>query len=308
MKKIYKIYQIDSFTKERLSGNPAGVVTNADGLSVLQMQRIARELNNSETAFILSPEDDTHDVWVRFFTPTKEVPICGHATIAAHYARAIENNLGTARIYQKTGAGILPVDIEREGEDYKIIMTQGLIQYGNILTGEARETLIKALDINRAALREECPITIVSTGHSKVMICINDVELLHSLKPNMDMLTKLSSEIGCNGYYVFTLNTYENPMVHGRMFAPAIGINEDPVTGNANGPLGAYLIHYGLVPHNEADYSFVAVQGEAIGRAGSMQVQVKIENMEPVEVKIIGNAVIAFQTEMMLEVNDCVIE
>ena len=115
MAKQYRIYQIDAFTKDKLKGNPAGVVTNADGLSEQQMQEIAREFNNSETAFILSPEDDSYDVRVRFFTPTSEVPICGHATIAAHYARALENHFeNTTRVLQKTNAGILPVDIIRE--------------------------------------------------------------------------------------------------------------------------------------------------------------------------------------------------
>jgi PhzF family phenazine biosynthesis protein len=84
------------------------------------------------------------------------------------------------------------------------------------------------------------------------------------------------------------------------MFAPAIGINEDPVTGNANGPLGAYLVHYGIAVHNGAQFTFKVIQGEAIGRAGTMEVQVKIENNQPIEVKIVGNAVIAFSTELML--------
>jgi len=84
------------------------------------------------------------------------------------------------------------------------------------------------------------------------------------------------------------------------MFAPAIGINEDPVTGNANGPLGAYLVHYKLVSHNGTKFSFKVIQGEAIGRAGTMEVQVKIQNDQPIEVKIVGNAVIAFFTELML--------
>lgn len=301
MKKGYRVYQIDSFTKEKFTGNPAGVVTNADGLTERQMQKIARELNNSETAFILSPEDNTHDVHVRFFTPTKEVPICGHATIAAHYARAIENNFSTIRILQKTGAGILPVDILREDDDYRIIMTQGQISFGDAIEGKSREILMDALGITAQDLREDCPIRIVSTGHSKVMIGIKSMELLHKLQPNLAALSKLSTEIGCNGYYVFTLNPNESPMVHGRMFAPAVGINEDPVTGNANGPLGAYIVRYGLAPHNEKELSYTAMQGEAIGRAGSMLVQVKIDHNEPAEVKITGNAVIAFKTELMLE-------
>ena len=130
--KTYKIYQVDAFTKTQLRGNPAGVVTNADGLTEKQMQEIARELNNSETAFILSPQSSDHDVWVRFFTPTVEVPSCGHATISAHYARAVEMNLPTCTVVQKIGAGILPVDIKRTNEDYKIVMTQGKIEFSEI--------------------------------------------------------------------------------------------------------------------------------------------------------------------------------
>ncbi|WP_312692576.1 PhzF family isomerase [Caproiciproducens sp.] len=300
MEKLYQIYQIDSFTKERLTGNPAGVITNADGLSDQQMQKIARELNNSETAFIFYSEDDTYDVKVRFFTPTKEVPICGHATIAAHYARAIENNFGTTRVLQKTGAGILPVDIIRESDDYKIVMTQGEIEVHDALSVKVQQTLTAALGINQNDIIDRWPVAIASTGHSKVMIGIKDIKMLHNLRPNMDSLAKLSNEIGCNGYYVFTMNQNETPMIHGRMFAPAIGINEDPVTGNANGPLGAYLVHYGLVTHNGTLFTFNIMQGEAIGRAGTMEVQVKIRNNKPIEVKIVGNAVIAFSTELTL--------
>ena len=264
------------------------------------MQKIARELNNSETAFIFKPENSTYDVQVRFFTPTNEVPICGHATIAAHYARAIENHLGTTRVLQKTGAGILPVDIVRENDDYKIIMTQGKIEVGDVLPRKVQQSLVSALGITQHDILENCPVAIASTGHSKVMIGIKDINLLHSLKPNMDSLSRLSHKIGCNGYFVFTMNQNDTPMVHGRMFAPAIGINEDPVTGNANGPLGAYLVHYGIATHNGSQFTFEAIQGEAIGRAGTMEVQVKIENDQPIEVKIVGNAVIAFSTELAL--------
>ncbi len=300
MTKKYHIYQVDSFTKERLTGNPAGVITNADGLTDVQMQKIARELNNSETAFIFDSNDDAYDVEVRFFTPTKEVPICGHATIAAHYVRAIENHFETTRILQKTGAGILPVDIIRENDDYKIIMTQGDIEVHAALPLKAQQALITALGINSNDIIEKCPIAIASTGHSKVMIGIKNIDILNTLQPNLDSLAQLSNKIGCNGYYVFTMNQDETPMIHGRMFAPAIGINEDPVTGNANGPLGAYLVHYGLVEHNNDLFTFNIIQGEAIGRAGTMEVQVKIKNGKPAEVKIVGNAVIAFSTEMLL--------
>ena len=154
MIKKYKLYQIDSFTKEKFSGNPAGVITNADGLSPDDMQKIARELNNSETAFIFQSDNNDYDIHVRFFTPTHEVPICGHATIAAHYARAIENNLDTVRVYHKTGAGILPVDIVKEDNDYRIVMTQGNIEFENIINDTLLDNLMEGLNISKNDLFE----------------------------------------------------------------------------------------------------------------------------------------------------------
>jgi PhzF family phenazine biosynthesis protein len=301
MTRKYKLYQIDSFTKEKFAGNPAGVITNADGLTDYEMQKIARELNNSETAFILSSDSSEYDVHVRFFTPTNEVPICGHATIAAHYARAIENGLDTTRVYHKTGAGILPVDIIKENKDYKIVMTQGKIEFGTAIDGSNKEELLEALNISDSDLLEGYEIQIVSTGHSKVMVGIKGIETLNALQPNYDALSKLSKIIKCNGYYVFTVDPNDSDiLVHGRMFAPAIGINEDPVTGNANGPLGAYLVHHNLVKHNNSLFRFKAKQGEAIRRPGIIEVEVKIEDNEPVEVKVSGNAVIAFKSELSL--------
>lgn len=302
MTRKYSLYQIDSFTKEKFAGNPAGVITNADGLTDYEMQKIARELNNSETAFIFSSDSRDYDVHIRFFTPTKEVPICGHATIAAHYARAMENNFGTTTIYHKTGAGILPVNIINENGDYKIVMTQGKIEFGSIINGANREKLLDALNIKQNDLLENYEIQIVSTGHSKVMIGIKSIETLNALQPNYDALSKLSKDIECNGYYVFTVDAENKDiLVHGRMFAPAIGINEDPVTGNANGPLGAYLVHHKLVRHDNSIFKFKAKQGEAIKRPGIIEVEVKIENKEPVEVKISGSAVIAFKSELTVE-------
>ncbi len=301
MARTYRLYQVDSFTTEKLAGNPAGVIPNADGLTELEMQKIARELNNSETAFILSPDDRGHDVHVRFFTPNREVPICGHATVAAHYVRALEMDLGTTRVVQKTGAGILPVDILRDRNDYQIIMTQGKIEFGALIGGENKNVLLLALGITEDDLLKSCPVQIVSTGHSKVMIGIKDSAILNCMKPDHGALAKLSEVIGCNGYYVFTLDSKDSGiLVKGRMFAPAIGINEDPVTGNANGPLGAYLVHYKIVPHEGEIFRFSARQGEAIHRAGTIGVEVMIEKGEPVNVRISGNATVAFQTELTL--------
>ena len=298
--KKYRIYQVDAFTRSRFYGNPAGVVANADGLTEEQMQQIAREMNNSETAFILQSDSVEYDVEVRFFTPTTEVPICGHATIAAHYVRAIEGAAVSGQVRQKTKAGILPVEIIREDNDYSIVMTQGAPYVGNPLDSSVVQKITAALGIDQADLRNECPIAISSAGHSKIMVGIKSNQQLHSLTPNMSALSTISAEVGCNGYYVFTLNFKEKVLVHGRMFAPAIGISEDPVTGNANGPLGIYLVHYGICRDMESENElfFSILQGEAIKRKGGMDVRVEIKNHNPILVKIVGQAVVAFKTEI----------
>lgn len=302
MSKAYKVYQIDSFSDKKFLGNPAGVIYNADGLNEKDMQKIARELNNSETAFIFSSNSKDYDVHVRFFTPLKEVPICGHATIAAHYVIALENNFKEKTcIRQKTGAGILPVDIEPTENSYNIIMTQGKVEFGEIIEKKNLGRLVSALGIDNNDLITEAPVQIVSTGHSKVMIGIKDYKQLHNLKPNMKELNELSNIINCNGYFVFTFDSDEKEiLLKGRMFAPAIGIDEDPVTGNANGPVGAYIVKYKLAEFGDDNFKFSAKQGISIGREGKINVNVNIENEEPVQVQVSGTATIVFKTEIEL--------
>lgn len=299
--KRYRIFQVDAFTRERFRGNPAGVVANADGLSEGQMREIARELNNSETAFVLSPTGSDHDVWIRFFTPTTEVPICGHATISAHYVRARETGLGDAVVRQRTGAGILPVEVVREAEDYRIVMTQGEVELGPVLAGENRDALLAALGLGEDDLDPALPVQAVSTGHSKVMVGIRALGKLDALRPDLAALAALSGRIGFNGYHVFTLDSSDpGVLAHGRMFAPAIGIPEDPVTGNANGPLGALLVHRARVPHDGRRLHFRARQGAAVGRPGTVEVMVDIDRGRPCRVRVAGEAVVVFQAEIEL--------
>ncbi len=297
--KKYHVYQIDAFTRNKLQGNPAGVISNADGLTDDQMQAIASELNNSETAFILNATDSDHDVWVRFFTPKVEVPTCGHATISAHYVRAMENNLKSCTVYQRIGIGILPVDIIKEETDFHIVMTQGTPEIFPPIINKKHDDILKALKLVPSNLDDRCPIQIASTGHSKVMIGIKSREVLNTLTPDFTRLSEISREIECNGYFVFTFDSdTEDILTHGRMFAPAIGINEDPVTGNANGPLGAYLIHHKILNISEGIITFKGKQGEAIGRPGIVSVTVEVEDSQPVKVQVGGDATVAFKTEI----------
>ena len=296
----YRIYQVDAFTKTKLAGNPAGVVTNAEGLTDQQMQQIARELNNSETAFISPATTDQADIQIRFFTPTMEVPICGHATIGANFARAVENNLDSQTIIQQTGAGNLPIDILKTDDSYQITMTQGKISVNDPLPDEIQTEIIQALGITEKQRNQSCPMAIASTGAAKVMIAVDSLETLNNLAPDLEALKIITPKIACNGYFVFVITPNEKELVHGRMFSPANGINEDPVTGNANGPLGAYLVKYNLVKTDGDLFEFSIIQGEKIKRPGTMNVKVHLQNGQPVKIQIVGEAVTAFSTTIQL--------
>lgn len=300
MKKL-TVYQIDSFTKEKFKGNPAGVVVNADGLNDNQMQMIARELNNSETAFLFSSDSLNYDGIIRYFTPKSEVPICGHATIAAMYAKALEENLDSCVLKIKTNVGILPFEIIKNNRNYQIIMTQGEFSLSETFDSATSQRIIKALGLGESDMNKNCPIQIASTGHSKVMIGINTREKLNLLTPNFNELANLSAEIKCNGYFVFTFDSDDKDVLtYGRMFAPAIGINEDPVTGNANGPLGGYLIQNKIIETKNDYFEFNGRQGEAINRLGVVNVKVLVENNKPTLIQIKGNAITVFKTEIIV--------
>jgi PhzF family phenazine biosynthesis protein len=175
-------------------------------------------------------------------------------------------------------------------------MTQGAIEFSDPIPKPQRTDILSALGLDASDLDERCPIQIVSTGHSKVLIGIRKAATLNSLKPNLARLVEMSDVIKCNGYFVFSLDLdSQDILAHGRMFAPAIGIPEDPVTGNANGPLGAYLVQHGLASRGGGVFSFKTQQGEAMGRPGIIEVTVELEGGRPRTVRIGGHAVVAFE-------------
>jgi PhzF family phenazine biosynthesis protein len=293
------LYHIDSFTRTPLRGNPAGVVLGADGLSDAQMQDIARELKHSETAFVLCSTAPDHDVWVRFFTPSVEVPVCGHATIAAHYALAhARGEAPGAAVVQRTGAGLQRIRTMRHDGDWRIGIEQGAISFGEPLNAAWRERVAAALRLagGGSALADGRPLQVVSTGHSKVMVPLRDDYPLDSLAPDLSALQALSRELGCNGWFPFVISGARR--TDGRMFAPAIGIAEDPVTGNANGPLGAYLVRHKLMACDDGVLAFEGHQGRAIRRDGIVQVRVDGAAGEPQRVSIAGDAVILFSAPL----------
>ena len=293
-----QVYHVDAFTSVPFRGNSAGVVLHADGLSEAQMQLIARELRHSETAFLLTSDDS--DVRIRYFTPTVEVPICGHATVAAHYVRAKVLGLGNSTVWQTSLAGRHRVDIEASDNDYRISLEQGVPGFEAPLEGAVRAAIIDALHLSEDDMLPGLPIQVATTGHSKVMIALKPEVDLDALSPDLSALTAISKQIGCNGFFPFQIRKGENA-TDGRMFSPAIGIVEDPVTGNANGPMGAWLVQPGLMPHDGKTLRVQGHQGRALGRDGIVDVTVAIRENLPEKVTITGSAVILFHAEWAVD-------
>ena len=289
-----RIYRIDAFTTQQGQGNPAGVVTNATGLDDAGMQAIAHRLGHSETAFVLPPNGDDHDLHIRYFTPTTEVPVCGHATVGAHFALALEGAAPGVR-RQLTGAGVQTVTTARTDDgSIAVRIQQNSTTFAPPLSSELVQEVAGAIGLDVDELDSRGPVQFVSTGHGKLLIPIRRLQRLRELKPDMARLAQLETHVGSKGYFVFTLDTDASgdAYTHGRMFAPGIGVDEDSVTGNANGPLGAYLVRHRLIAFDSDEVRFRGRQQTGAGRGGFVDVSVQVDSGEPVGVAIEGQAVL----------------
>jgi len=289
------LHVVDAFTRTIGQGNRAGVVLDAEGLSDAQMQQIAAFAGYSETAFVLPAQGPGHDLQVRYFTPRMEVPICGHATVATHFLRVQLQGLQPCTQHVLTGAGVLPIEIIGTGDTAHVKMTQGVPEFGLILDGKQKAQVLAGLGIGATDLAD-MPIQVVSTGHSKVMVPLTSCNLLNGLAPDMALLADLSRQIDCNGFFPFVVDNGVQFCTRGRMFAPVIGINEDPVTGNANGPAGAYLHHYGVIGLTDT-VTYQGHQGQTMGKPGTVFVTLNHQQTGAVQVQIGGDAVYAGSRE-----------
>ena len=298
MTRKVQVHQVDAFTREPFTGNPTGVVLNADALSEAQMLAIARELNNAETAFILAPDADDHTVRARFFTPRSEAGFVGHATIAAQYVLSRRHEAPRWQ-RQKSKAGIVDVEVRGSDEDRRIAIRRSPPPIGRELNDRERLAVLDALALASESLDPRIPLRIVGAAGTRLLIGVRGPEPLKQLKPDLARLTTLSAQIGAAGYFVFTLVANNSDhLTEARMFCPALGIAEDPVSGNAHGLLGAYLARLGLLGRNGERARFCGVQGHSLHRPGRVEVELEFAGSELAGVWISGQAVSIFQTEI----------
>jgi trans-2,3-dihydro-3-hydroxyanthranilate isomerase len=298
--KSIPISQVDAFTAVPHTGNPAGVVLDATGLSQEQMQAIAREMNLSETAFVLPPTRQDADVRIRWFTPTVEVPLCGHATIATFHALAEEGRLGIGgpgnyRFSLETSEGILPVEVDRREGGNLVYLGLRVPEFEKV--PHLKVDLVRLLGIPAVEFDSRVPIL----RDAYLYVFIKRLHTLFTLKPNFLNISTFLTSRNLTGLCLYTLETIDrDSKVHSRFFAPNCGINEDPVTGSSHGPLGVILHDHGLLSASDGTAAFQGEQGDAIARRGRVQVEVTGREGKAVSVRIGGQAVTVLRGEMVV--------
>lgn len=295
-----RVKHVDAFTEIPQTGNPAGVVLNADVLSDEQMQAIARELALSETAFILPPTTPEAHLRIRWFTPQVEVPLCGHATIASFHSLAEEGMAGMKEpgkyaFELETRSGILPVTVTKlhTGTDVEF----GLIVPEFNRAGQYKLDVMRILNLQLEDFENRMPIVYASY----LYVPIRRLHTVFAMRPNFYTMAQFLSNRNLNGICVFTTETVErSSAVHSRFFAPHLGIPEDPVTGSSNGPLGVYLFERGALEPSGDTVSIVGEQGDAIGRKGRVTINLKLQGTRVMSVSIAGRAVTILAGDMVV--------
>lgn len=308
----HNFLQLDVFTDQAFCGNPLAVFPNAEGISDEKMMQIAREMNLSETVFVLESEKENVVRRLRIFTPMREIPFAGHpivGTWAALTGQGVvqppEGGTGWQRIFHEVGIGVLPVDIEfNDGRPVQVVMTQGKFEIlAEIDDGQEQAELARALGLAREDLDESLPIQVITTGLSCLAVPIRSLADLRDCRTNATLLAEIYTRHGAAGCHAFTRETMEvgASRAHARFFAPADNIPEDPATGSACGALGAYLVHHGGLNFEAEDgrYKFVIEQGDFIHRPSRINLDVKGTAGNVEEVKVGGLAVLVARGEVV---------
>ena len=295
-----EIRQVDAFTTEPFGGNPAGVVLDAAPLSDAQMQIIAREMNVSETAFLLPPSRPGADFRIRWFTPTVEVDLCGHGTVACLHAAMEEGRLEPGAYRMECLAGVLPVELVR-GEGGGPVVRLGLPAPDLVEWNIAGCRLTDALGLDPDDLARG--LAVMRSGRWGV-VPLSGLAALRRARPDIPAVRELEAAEGIGELIALTTETMDaGSAVHLRMFAPACGIDEDPVTGAAQGPVAAFLARHALlVPAPDGSARYVAEQGDVMARPGRVQVDLTIDGGRASSITISGRAVTVMTGRLYLRV------
>ena len=292
----YRLRWVDVFTDKALAGNPLAVVLQADGLSTTQMQAIARETNLSETTFVLPPEKREHAAKVRIFTPHAELPFAGHPTVGTSWVLLDEGSVSSdaAGFTLEEGVGPIPVKVDRSGPAVVLWMTHPTVKFGETI--EERGELAAALGLTIADLHSDVPIQILSTGVPFVFIALKDAATVDRAVASGEALTRVLEPHGLPPVFLFAV--VASNRFYSRMFAlhSWARIVEDPATGSASGPLGAFAVRYNLVPR-APELLLVSEQGTKMGRQSFIQIKLAYSTGAEIPERIeVGGSVVPVMT------------
>ena len=295
-----RIFQVDAFTRTRFTGNPATVVLDADGCDDHTLACIAREFAHAEVAFVCAPGGPDHDVRLRFFNSRKEAPFVGHATLAAHSVLLAlgRREMGVCR--QHSGTGIIEVRAHPGAHGAAILeFRQTVPELDAPLPFKTTLRVAEALRLPATQLHEVMPARIARKGSTRLLVPVGDPAAIDALAPNLDTLTTLGNELGIDGFFAFFATRDRDSLsTDSRMFCPALGIPEDPVSGNAHSMLAFYLWELGQLGGGVT--GFTGHQGRRMHRPGEVSVRLETADDTLVAAHIGGSAVIVSEGTLAL--------
>lgn len=291
------MYIVDAFTDKQFGGNPAGVVIlDIDEMfpSDTFMQKLSAELGYSETAFVKLAFDDTF--LIRYFTPVKEVELCGHATIASFSVLREESIIINNHTYfAETLAGKISISVDDNIIFMDMCEPQELLKFDDI--NECAE-LYNAFGLDISNMPKNLMPEIISTGLPDIMLPINDSELLNNAIPNFENIIKISRKYNVVGIHAFSIchDNKNDVTAFCRNFAPLYGIEEESATGTSNGALTYYLKKHNIIRDNIIN-SFV--QGEVMGRPSIIKTLIYKKNDKDI-IRVGGNSVIILKGNLVI--------
>jgi trans-2,3-dihydro-3-hydroxyanthranilate isomerase len=277
------------FTDKPLAGNQLAVVLDAGDIDPAVMQRVAREMNFSETTFVMPPSLPGLAARVRIFTPSAELPFAGHPTVGTAWVLATQSRIPDESLEFTLEEGVGPVPVRGEPGPNGITfwMTFPPLTFGEVVADRRR--IATALGLDESALVPNVPVQIASTGNEFLFVALMDADAVDASVSDNARLTSAFGDEDPLGVFLFTPTGPDR--LYSRMFAPASGIAEDPATGSASGPLGAFAVKYGLVPPSRR-VSLVSEQGTKMGRRSIINIRLEYDNDGDIPTRIeVGGAV-----------------
>ncbi len=286
----YRYIHLDVFTDHIFGGNQLAVFPEPAGLDTETMQAITREMAYSESTFVFAPEDPRTAVRVRIFTPGKELPMAGHPTVGTAFALAQLGIIPAGQPEVVFGLGVGPITVRLRWDGDRLAfaeMEQLRPTFGDVV--DPTNIVATILNLEAHDIADSSPVQTVSCGVPFLFVPLRTRTAVDRAVVDEAALKRwVAQEI-----FIFSTEPGgDGATVYSRMFAPGLGVSEDPATGSASGPLGCYLVRYGLVPPERAQ-QIVSMQGVKMGRPSRIQIAIGLRDGEITDVRVGGTAVVA---------------